>query len=78
MRRDRDSDWDKIPALTTCGGHHLVQQLHTGALPDFLNYCSQLFVGLLQVTCRVKIIRDRDSADPAEEQFHVWHGNLRR
>lgn len=48
------------PALTTCRRHHLVQQLHTGALPDFLNYCSQLFVGLLQVTCRVKIIRDRN------------------
>lgn len=48
------------PALTTCGGHHLVQQLHAGALPDLLNYCSKLFIGLLQVTCRVKIIRDRN------------------
>lgn len=66
------------PALTTCRRNHLVQQLHTGALPDFLNYCSQLFVGLLQVTCRVKIIRDRHEAEPAEEQFNVWHGNPKR
>lgn len=37
--------------LTTSRGHHLIQQLHAGPLPDFLDDRSQLFVGLLKITC---------------------------
>ncbi len=37
--------------LTTSRGHHLIKQLHAGPLPDFLDDCSQLFIGLLQITC---------------------------
>lgn len=40
-------DRHKPIPLTTSGGHHLIQQLHAGSLPDFLDDGSQLFVGLL-------------------------------
>lgn len=33
--------------LTTGRGHHLVQQLHAGPLPDFLDDGPQLLIGLL-------------------------------
>lgn len=39
---------------TTSRGHYLIQELHTGPLPDLLHYCSQFLIGLLQVPCTHK------------------------
>lgn len=35
-----------LGVLTTRWGHHLVQQLHAGPLPDLLDYGPQFLIGL--------------------------------
>ena len=37
--------------LTSCGRHHLVQQLHAGPFPDLLDDGPQFLIGLFQVPC---------------------------
>lgn len=40
-------------SLTTSRGHHLIEQLHAGPLPDFLDDSAQLLVGLLKISCTI-------------------------